>query len=130
MFVYQNDQQRQDITEYKLQLQSQRNMMVSRNDDTDMASKLKRKNKDLAEAMEELQVGKRSYLSMGTFYSAQNIWIIILLIRRYDEKNRKMHYTQMLWYPPVLHWKPIVKMEGLVELVCLLLFSQIKWQTI
>lgn len=55
-FLYQNDQQRQDITEYKLQLQSQRNMMVARADDSDMASKLKRKNKDLAEAMEELQV--------------------------------------------------------------------------
>ena len=95
MFVYQNDQQRQDITEYKLQLQSQRNMMVSRNDDTDMASKLKRKNKDLAEAMEELQVGKRSYLYMGTFYSEQKKWIIILLIRWYDEKNWKMHYTQI-----------------------------------
>ena len=92
MFVYQNDQQRQDITEYKLQLQSQRNMMVSRTDDTDMASKLKRKNKDLAEAMEELQVGKRLYLYMDTFYSEQNI----LLIKRYDEKNRKMHYTQIL----------------------------------
>lgn len=47
---------RQDITEYKLQLQSQRNMMVARQDDSDMASKLMRKNKDLAEAMEELQV--------------------------------------------------------------------------
>ncbi|XP_052811330.1 centrosomal protein of 290 kDa-like [Mya arenaria] len=50
-----NDQQRQDITEYKLQLQTQRNMMMARNDDTDMASKLKKKNKDLSEAMEELQ---------------------------------------------------------------------------
>lgn len=30
--------------------------MVARADDSDMASKLKRKNKDLAEAMEELQV--------------------------------------------------------------------------
>ncbi|XP_053396760.1 centrosomal protein of 290 kDa-like [Mercenaria mercenaria] len=50
-----NDQMRQDITEYKLQLQSQRNMMVAKQDDTDMASKLMRKNKDLAEAMEELQ---------------------------------------------------------------------------
>ncbi|KAL4233575.1 hypothetical protein ACF0H5_008256 [Mactra antiquata] len=50
-----NDQMRQDITEYKLQLQSQRNMMVARQDDTDMASKLMKKNKDLAEAMEELQ---------------------------------------------------------------------------
>lgn len=53
----QNDQQRQDITEYKLQLQTQRNMMVSRNEDTDITAKLKKKNKDLSEAMEELQVG-------------------------------------------------------------------------
>ena len=48
---------RQDITEYKLQLQSQRNMMVARSEDTDITNKLMKKNKDLAEAMEELQVG-------------------------------------------------------------------------
>lgn len=47
---------RQDITEYKLQLQSQRNMMVARQDDSDMATKMMKKNRDLAEAMEELQV--------------------------------------------------------------------------
>ena len=47
---------RQDIREYKLQLQTQRNMMVSRAEDTDITNKLMKKNKDLAEAMEELQV--------------------------------------------------------------------------
>ena len=56
--IFQNDQMRQDITEYKLQLQSQRNMMVARSEDTDITNKLMKKNKDLAEAMEELQVGE------------------------------------------------------------------------
>ena len=53
---------RQDITEYKLQLQSQRNIMVARSEDTDIQNKLMKKNKDLAEAMEELQVRESNQL--------------------------------------------------------------------
>ena len=61
--VLQNDQMRQDLTEYKLQLQSQRNMMVARAEDTDIQNKLMKKNKDLAEAMEELQVYSKTSIN-------------------------------------------------------------------
>ena len=81
--VLQNDQMRQDLTEYKLQLQSQRNMMVARAEDTDIQNKLMKKNKDLAEAMEELQVysktnikqplSKRQKLFFKTNYSLMQV---------------------------------------------------------
>lgn len=51
-----NDQMRQDISDYKLQMQSQRdNLVARRGEDVEYRDKLSRKNKDLAEAMEELQ---------------------------------------------------------------------------
>lgn len=65
---------RQDITEYKLQLQSQRNMMVARQDDSDMATKMMKKNRDLAEAMEELQVRLIYWQSRDIIYKTITVW--------------------------------------------------------
>ncbi|KAH9503689.1 hypothetical protein Btru_067161 [Bulinus truncatus] len=51
-----NDQMRQDISDYKMQMQSQRDSIVSRRgEDAEFKEKLAKKNKELAETMEELQ---------------------------------------------------------------------------
>lgn len=48
---------RQDITDYKMQLQSQASGMATRRgDEADFREKLAKRNHELAEAMEELQV--------------------------------------------------------------------------
>ena len=53
----QNDQLRQDLSDYKMQVQAQReNIMSHQGDDVGFREKLARKNHELAEAMEELQV--------------------------------------------------------------------------
>ncbi|XP_055888045.1 centrosomal protein of 290 kDa-like [Biomphalaria glabrata] len=51
-----NDQMRQDISDYKMQMQSQRDNIVSRRgEDAEFKEKLAKKNRELAETMEELQ---------------------------------------------------------------------------
>lgn len=53
----QNDQMRQDISDYKMQLQSQRdNINLRRGDDAHFREKMAKKNHELAQALEELQV--------------------------------------------------------------------------
>jgi hypothetical protein len=48
---------RQDITDYKMQLQSQTaGLATRRGEDADFREKLAKRNHELAEAMEELQV--------------------------------------------------------------------------
>ncbi|XP_005096015.2 centrosomal protein of 290 kDa [Aplysia californica] len=51
-----NDQMRQDISDYKMQMQTQRENIVSRRgEDAEFKEKLAKKNRELAETMEELQ---------------------------------------------------------------------------
>ncbi|GFO27236.1 centrosomal protein of 290 kda-like, partial [Plakobranchus ocellatus] len=51
-----NDQMRQDISDYKMQMQTQRDNIVSRRgEDAEFKEKLGKKNRELAETMEELQ---------------------------------------------------------------------------
>ncbi|GFR72659.1 centrosomal protein of 290 kDa [Elysia marginata] len=51
-----NDQMRQDISDYKMQMQTQRDSIVSRRgEDAEFKEKLGKKNRELAETMEELQ---------------------------------------------------------------------------
>ncbi|XP_060063320.1 centrosomal protein of 290 kDa-like [Ylistrum balloti] len=51
-----NDQLRQDISDYKMQMQSQKDNLVSkRGDEIEFRDKLMKKNHEMAEAMEELQ---------------------------------------------------------------------------
>ncbi|XP_059169831.1 centrosomal protein of 290 kDa-like [Physella acuta] len=51
-----NDQMRQDISDYKMQMQTQRDSIVSRRgEDAEYRDKLAKKNRELAETMEELQ---------------------------------------------------------------------------
>lgn len=53
----QSDQMRQDVSDYKMQLQSQRdNLLMRKGEDVEVRDKMKNKNKELAGAMEELQV--------------------------------------------------------------------------
>ena len=53
---HQNDQMRQDISDYKMQMQTQRENIVSRRgEDAEFKDKIGKKNKELAETMEELQ---------------------------------------------------------------------------
>ena len=67
-FLFQNDQMRQDISDYKMQMQTQRENIVSRHgEDAEFKEKLAKKNKELAETMEELQV-RRLYKSLLVCY--------------------------------------------------------------
>ncbi|CAL1542937.1 unnamed protein product [Lymnaea stagnalis] len=51
-----NDQMRQDISDYKMQMQTQRDSIVSRRgEDAEFKEKVAKKNRELAETMEELQ---------------------------------------------------------------------------
>ncbi|CAG5135824.1 unnamed protein product, partial [Candidula unifasciata] len=51
-----NDQLRQDLSDYKMQMQTQRDSIVSRRgEDAEFKEKLAKKNRELAETMEELQ---------------------------------------------------------------------------
>ena len=53
---------RQDISDYKMQMQTQRDSIVSRRgEDAEFKEKLGKKNRELAETMEELQVNFDHY---------------------------------------------------------------------
>ena len=63
---------RQDISDYKMQMQTQRDNIVSRRgEDAEFKEKLGKKNRELAETMEELQV---DFLYCGALMNCYNIY--------------------------------------------------------
>ena len=59
--VFQNDSLRQDLRDYQRQMESQRESLLQRRgDDMDYADKLRQKNRELNNQMEEIQVSLKN----------------------------------------------------------------------